>query len=152
MKRMLRQVLLAGIAPLLMAALWMDEQPSFKPYEAPVLAPPAGSVPVTGREVVTQESEPANPIAPESASLARGEGLFAINCAHCHGATSSQPGPVGRKLAPPAPVLSRERLQGYSDADLYKLISFGFVRMPPFAGPLTPQERWDLVNYLRSRK
>ena len=41
MKRIARLAILAA-APLLMAALWMDEQPSYKPYEAPVLAPPVG--------------------------------------------------------------------------------------------------------------
>jgi hypothetical protein len=43
-------------APLLIAAIWMDDQQSYKPYKAPVLAPPAGAVPVTGREIVSQGS------------------------------------------------------------------------------------------------
>jgi mono/diheme cytochrome c family protein len=39
-----------------------------------------------------------------------------------------------------------------SDAHIYKAISLGFGRMPPFKGKLTRQERWDVVTFLRSRK
>jgi hypothetical protein len=44
MKRISKLVILA-VAPLLMAAIWMDDQQSYKPYKAPVLAPPASAVP-----------------------------------------------------------------------------------------------------------
>ena len=94
MKPIARLVVVA-VAPLLMAALWMDKQPSYKPYQAPVLAPPAGSVPVTGREIVSQDSELKNPSAPTAASQARGKSLYTINCTMCHGQTPSEPGAVG---------------------------------------------------------
>jgi len=151
MKRLARLFFLAA-APLLTAALWMDEQPSWKPYEAPVLAAPAGAVPVSGREIVTPDSEPRNRITPTRESLARGEMLFAINCAMCHGQTSAKPGPVGQKLTPPAPGLGQDRVRDLSDAAIFKAITLGFGRMPPFRDRLAPLERWDLVNFLRSRK
>jgi mono/diheme cytochrome c family protein len=151
MKRMARLVIVAA-APLLTAALWMDEQPSYKPYEAPVLAPPTGSVPISGKEIVTPESEPRNPVTPNNESLERGKTLFAINCAMCHGQTSAKPGPVGQKLSPAAPGLGQELLQGLSDSTVFKAITLGFGRMPPFRDKLVPLERWDLVNFLRSRK
>jgi mono/diheme cytochrome c family protein len=151
MRRIARLVVLAA-APLLTAALWMDEQPSYKPYEAPVLAPPVGAVPISGREIVTPESEPRNPVTPTKESLARGKTLFAINCTMCHGQTSAKPGPVGQKLSPHAPGLGQDLVQGLSDATIFKAITLGFGRMPPFRDKLAPLERWDLVNFLRSRK
>jgi mono/diheme cytochrome c family protein len=39
-----------------------------------------------------------------------------------------------------------------SDSHIFKAITFGFGRMPPFKDKLTQNERWELVNYLRSRK
>jgi mono/diheme cytochrome c family protein len=150
MRRIAKLALLAS-APLLMAAIWMDRQPSFRPYEAPVLTPPAESVPVTGRETAPQEGV-RNPTAPTAASLAQGKALFAINCAMCHGQTTAERGPVGKKLDPPPPGLDPDLVQSRSDAHIFRAITLGFGRMPPFRDRLFPMERWDLVNFLRTRK
>jgi mono/diheme cytochrome c family protein len=141
-----------AVVPLLMAAMWMDRQPSIKPYQAPVLMPPVGSVPVSGRELVSQGAELKNPVSPNAASIVQGKTLFAINCAICHGQTSAERGPVGKKLTPPPPGLDRDLLQGLSDGAIFKAITFGFGRMPPFQDKLLPRERWDLVTFLRTRK
>jgi mono/diheme cytochrome c family protein len=139
-------------APLLMAAIWMDDQQTYKPYKAPVLAPPVGSVPVSGKELVSQESELQNPIAPTPETLARARDLFEINCAMCHGQTSAERGPVGKKLTPPPPGLDQDMVNGLSDSTIFKAITFGFGRMPVFKDKLLPEERWSLVNFLRTRK
>lgn len=151
MKRIARLVILAA-APLLMAALWMDKQPSYKAYEAPVLAPPVAAVPVSGKETVSRDAELQNPVTPTEKTLALGKTLFDINCAMCHGHTSAKPGPVGQKLSPPPPGLGHDLVQGRSDPDIFKAITFGFGRMPSFQDELLPQERWSLVNFLRTRK
>jgi mono/diheme cytochrome c family protein len=147
----LKLVILAA-APLLMAAMWMDQQPSYKPYQVPLLSPPSDSVPVTGREIVSQGSELKNTITPNPPSLAQGKALFTINCAMCHGQTPAERGPVGKKLKPPPPGLDQDLVRERSDTHIFKAITFGFGRMPPFKDKLSPHERWDLVNFLRSRK
>ena len=141
-----------AVVPLLMAAMWMDRQPSIKPYQAPVLMPPSGSVPVSGRELVFRDGELKNPVSPNAESVAQGKALFTINCAMCHGETSAERGPVGKKLVPPPPGLDRDMLQGLSDSAIFKAVTFGFGRMPPFQDKLSPRERWDLVTFLRTRK
>ena len=138
--------------PLLMAAIWMDDQQSYKPYKAPVLSPPAGAVPVSGKEIVSQQAELSNPIAPTEASLSQGKALFDINCAMCHGQTSAERGQVGKKLNPPPPGLDSGMVKGLSDPTIFKAITFGFGRMPSFKDKLKPEERWDLTNFLRTRK
>lgn len=147
MIRMSRMVILAA-APLLAAALWMDNQPSYKPYEQPVVVPPAGSVPVSGGERGAQSG---NPVKPGPESLAQGQRLFDINCALCHGRTSARPGPVGSKLKPPPPGLDHGMVKGLSDSAIFSAITFGFGRMPSFRDKLTPLERWTLVTFLRTR-
>jgi mono/diheme cytochrome c family protein len=151
MKRIAKLAILAA-TPFIAAAMWMDEQPSYKAYEAPLLTPPKGSVPVSGREVVSQEAELQNPVAPTTESLAQGKTLFAINCAMCHGQASAERGPVGNKLKPPPPGLDPDMVRSLSDSAIFKAITLGFGRMPPFQVKLTPPERWSLVNYLRTRK
>ncbi len=150
MKRILQLATLFA-APLLMAAIWMDDQQSYKPYKAPVLAPPADAVPVSGRELVSRDAE-FNPVTPNEASLSQGKTLFDINCAMCHGQTSAERGPVGQKLVPPPPGLDHVMVKGLSDSTVFKAITFGFGRMPAFKDKLMPEERWSLVNYLRTRK
>jgi mono/diheme cytochrome c family protein len=151
MKRILMLVILVAV-PMLMAAIYMDDQQSYKPYKAPVPPAPAGAVPVTGKEIISQESELRNPAAPTAASLSRGKTLFETNCAMCHGETSADRGPVGKKLVPPPPGLDHEMVKGLSDAVIFKAITLGFGRMPIFKDKLTPEERWNLVNFVRTRK
>ena len=141
-----------AVVPLLMAAMWMDRQPSIKPYQAPLLMPPGDSVPISGREFVSQDTELKNPVSPNAESVAQGRALFTINCAMCHGQTSAERGPVGKKLVPPPPGLDRDMLQGLGDGAIFKTITFGFGRMPPFQDKLSPRDRWDLVTFLRTRK
>jgi mono/diheme cytochrome c family protein len=148
----LSRLFILAIAPLLLAALFMDDQPSFRPYEAPVAAPPAGAVPVTGRKAGERKPDLRNPVPPTAGSLAQGKALFEINCAMCHGLMSDERGRAGRKLTPPPPGLDRELLRSRSDAHIYNAVTFGFGRMPAFGDKLTPRERWDLVNHLRTRK
>lgn len=151
MNRISRMTILAT-APLLLAALWMDNQPAYKAYETPVPAPPAGSVPMSGRETVSAGADLRNPVSPTTQSLEQEKLLFAINCALCHGETSSRPGPVGSKFKPPPPGLDPELLKQRSDTHIYTAITQGFGRMPRFRDKLTPLERWHLLNFLRSRK
>ena len=151
MKRILMLVILVAV-PLLMAAIYMDDQQSYKPYKAPVPPAPAGSVPVTGKEIISQESELKNPTAPTAASLSQGKTLFETNCAMCHGETSAERGRVGKKLVPPPPGLDHDMLKGLSDAAIFKAVTLGFGRMPAFKDKLTPGERWNLVNFVRTRK
>ncbi len=152
MKKSLSLFVVLAAAPLLMAAIWMDNQQTYKPYEAPVLYPPTGSVPISGKELVSQESELRNAIAPTAASVAQGKTLFEINCQICHGQTSAERGPVGKKLVPPPPGLDHDMVHGLSDSTIFKVITFGFGRMPAFKDKLLPEERWNLVNFLRTRK
>ena len=139
-------------SPLLMAALWMDHQPSYKPYRAPVLSAPPGSVPVSGRESGEQKSGLVNPVPADSRSLALGKELFEINCAMCHGESSAKRGPVGRKFTPEPPPLDQGMVRLLDDSRIYNAISNGFGRMPPFGNRLSSAERWSLVNFLRTRK
>lgn len=142
------KLIILAFTPLLTASLWMDQQPSYKPYQPPVLTSPAESIPTTGREVGTPE---ANPAKATLHSREQGRIHFTINCALCHGETSSKPGSVGQKLDPPPPGLDHSRVRELSDAFIFRVITLGFGRMPPFKDKLSPAERWDIVNYLRAR-
>jgi mono/diheme cytochrome c family protein len=152
MMKGISQLVILIAAPLLTAAIWMDDQQTYKPYKGPVLSPPVDSVPVSGKEIISHQAELKNPVPSTGASLSQGKKLFDINCAMCHGQTSEERGLVGKRLVPPPPGLDHDMVKGLSDSTIFKAITFGFGRMPQFRDKLGPDERWSLINFLRTRK
>ena len=145
-------LILLLFVPFLGACDDMHHQPSIKAQEEPRLSSPAEAVPVSGKERVAFGAPQKNPLADEQTSRQKGAELFLINCALCHGTAAIHPGKVGAKLSPPPPQLRDGHLVAYDEATLFQLISLGFGRMPAFRYRLRPEERWQLVNYLRSNE
>ncbi|MEK6775461.1 MAG: cytochrome c [bacterium] len=130
----------------------MEDQPSFKAQEGPRLSSPDESVPVQGKEVFVPGETLINPVPASEASVQRGKTLFEINCAMCHGKQGFGDGPVGKKFLPQPANLHEQRIQQMNDAEIFIRITSGFGTMPSFQRRITPQERWNLVNYLRGFK
>lgn len=141
----------------------MVDQPSEKPQES--VAPPGpGSVPVDGGETVPQpltEDESfdmkdaaaaiENPVPATEESVARGKIFYEINCRVCHGSGGRGDGPVGRKFVEKAPVdLNDAYTQDQADGQLFFTLTRGRVLMPFYRDALSPSERWDVINYVRS--
>ncbi len=132
---------------------FMEFQPSVGYREGPRLLPPEGAVPITGLELPADGSLPENPVPADPASLAWGERLFNIHCAVCHGQQGHGDGPVAKYFQPPASDvadLTEDRIVSHEDGLIYLIITQGFQGMPSLAENLTPRERWDVINYLRT--
>ena len=141
----------------------MVDQPSAKPQES-APPPPADSVPITGRERVpapTTERELfkakedaaalRNPIPATAESIARGAALYQMNCIVCHGKSGHGDGLVGRKFTRTPPVdLNKKYTQSQADGQLFFTLTRGRVVMPAYREALSPQERWDVINYVKS--
>lgn len=94
-----------------------------------------------------------NPIAPNADSIAIGQELYLQNCVPCHGLTGAGDGPVGRTLNPPPADLTAHTAPGvHPDSRLYDWITNGFADsvMPAFSEQMTDDERWHVVNYIRT--
>ena len=131
----------------------MYQQPSFQPQEPPRLAPPAGAVPTTGAERTyagVQGKDLLNPIAKDQASVNRGASLYTTNCAMCHGVGGKGDGPVASAYVPVPADLTSSRVQSLTDGDVFLRITNGFSTMPAFRKQLAPDERWHIVNYVRT--
>lgn len=128
----------------------MADQPSVGRQEGPRLLPPERSVPVTGQTIVL-DTLPVNPIAADETSLQRGQILFSIDCALCHGDRGQGDGPLAKHFEErPIRPLTSSSVTAQFDGQLFRTISEGYSRMPPQAEALSPRERWDVINYLRS--
>jgi mono/diheme cytochrome c family protein len=92
----------------------------------------------------------ANPQVADAASLARGGQVYSSECLACHGVHGRGDGPDGFVLDPPPSDLTSQRVVGESDGTLFFRISEGHEGMPPFAPRLSAEQRWHLVNYVRT--
>lgn len=147
----------------------MHYQQSYKVQEPPSLSAPADAVPITGAEVsysMEEAKELANPLPGTQATIRRGERLYKVNCAVCHGETAQGDGPMVERLAdagyggkPPA-LTTKGPIANKPDGEVYQITTNGFAGayglpedrfvMPAFQKLLEPEERWAIVAYLRS--
>jgi putative copper resistance protein D len=86
-------------------------------------------------------------------SVARGVPLYKQNCVVCHGATGRGDGPLAGKLAVRPADLTEPHLFAHKAGEMFWWISYGSDNrvMPGFAGKLTPDQRWDLINFVLAR-
>jgi mono/diheme cytochrome c family protein len=125
-------------------------QPSLRPEDAPRPAP-EHSVPLGAGRLPADRDDAdtlAKPVPATAISIEHGRALFAGRCAACHGPEGHGGGPVS-KFFPPAPDLAYSTIRARSDGFIYGTVTFGGRAMPAQAEGLTPQDRWDLVNFVR---
>jgi putative copper resistance protein D len=92
-----------------------------------------------------------NPVPSDERSVADGKAIYAQNCVICHGATGHGDGP-GAAALNPKPLDLTVHVGLHPDGQLFDWISNGIPRtsMPAWKDKLTVQQRWDLLNYLRT--
>jgi putative copper resistance protein D len=86
-------------------------------------------------------------------SVARGAPLYAQNCAECHGAGGRGDGPLAGKLPIRPADLTEPHLFAHKVGEIFWWVSYGRDNgtMPGFADKLTPDQRWDLINFVLAR-
>jgi high-affinity iron transporter len=82
---------------------------------------------------------------------AEGHALYLRHCASCHGTKGAGDGPAARSLSTAPPGIGLKNLTPELTPTLaYNVISVGVrgTAMPAFAPALTPQQRWNVINYI----
>jgi mono/diheme cytochrome c family protein len=147
----------AGVLGLNVGYRWyhnMTDSPRIMPGERQFTMPP-GSVPRGGELRLPKEEREAaaarkNPIAATPASVQRGGELYVIYCTPCHGSGGKGDGPVSTKFVPPADLSNADLQKGRTDGYWQSYLSAGGAVMPSYAEALSAEERWHVVNYLRT--
>jgi mono/diheme cytochrome c family protein len=90
-----------------------------------------------------------NPVKPTAESLAQGKKYYGYDCAMCHGVTGNGKGEVdnGDKLPD---FSSAPAMKDISDGQMFCTLKTGHGHMPKENIRQTPNELWNLVNYIRS--
>ncbi len=127
----------------------MADQVSVDYQEGPRLLPPDGAVPVQGLSVIPEEF-PVNPVSADEVSRQRGAILYGIHCQMCHGAQGHGDGPLAKYFERTPQNLTSPHITAEFDGPVYLTLTQGFGQMPALAENLTPRERWDVVNYVRT--
>ena len=136
----------------------MSEQLVIRPFnENSLRAPAEGTYSTEQWEPVPPKTDPTaveqivNPIEATPESLAAGEELYGIYCQACHGVemapTDDKRSPVALKGMPAANI---HLIKLRSDASIFATITHGNAIMKRLDYHLDPEERWHIVNYVRS--
>jgi mono/diheme cytochrome c family protein len=92
----------------------------------------------------------ANPVRADQRSLDTGKRVYCKECQSCHGATGKGDGPGAADLKMPPSDLSDSGLWNETDGELFWKITQGSKPMPTFARLLSDEQRWHVVNYIRT--
>jgi mono/diheme cytochrome c family protein len=96
-----------------------------------------------------------NPVTADTKSIDRGKQLYMMGCLPCHGSAGKGDGPVAGTLERNGVSvrpgnLADPKLWQESDGVLFWKITEGNSPMPSWGQALTEEQRWDLVNYIRT--
>ena len=120
-----------------------------------VFAMPAGTVARGGELVLPREAREMaavrpNPVPTTPESIAIGKQHFQTFCAPCHGPGGKGDGPVATKFIPPPDLTNAGLQKARTDGYIQHVIGSGGAVMPAYGEALSPEERWHLVNFVRS--
>ena len=96
------------------------------------------------------EARKKNPVAVSESSLAAGQKIYVKRCLACHGKTGNGDGPDAADLGIDPAKLSDPAIRVETDGELFWKITVGKKPMPNYGTRLSPADRWNVINYLRS--
>ena len=92
-----------------------------------------------------------NPIPASPESHARGEKLYDKYCMKCHGVSGGGAGPSAHGFSTnPRQLWAWHNADKAADPYLFWMITNGRTDMPPWGVILSENDRWDLVNYIKT--
>lgn len=121
--------------------------------------PPAGTikrgdqfpfnVPNDSNGLINLSAQVKNPLAPLTGKELEEAGrLFNINCAICHGAKGEANGPMAPKVGGVKSIIASSPT--FSDGRIFFVMTYGQNNMGSYASQLSREQRWRIVQYIRT--
>ena len=96
------------------------------------------------------ETRKKNPVPTNESSLAVGQKIYLQRCVGCHGKRGNGDGPDAADLGIHPAKLSDAAVQEQTDGQLFWKVTVGKKPMPSYRSRLSPTDRWNVINYLRT--
>jgi mono/diheme cytochrome c family protein len=93
--------------------------------------------------------EMANPLPRTSAVLERGQAVYRMYCAVCHGTWGTGDGPVVDPFPKPASLQST-KIRNYADAAIFHVVWYGGTAMPSYSKQIYAHDIWAVIHYIRA--
>jgi mono/diheme cytochrome c family protein len=91
-----------------------------------------------------------NPLAGNTAVITEAKTLYTGNCGPCHGDKGRGDGPAAAGLNPKPADHTSAAVQTQTDGAIFWKLSEGKAPMPAYKKIFTEQQRWELVNFIRT--
>src|SRR5277367_1107550 len=92
-----------------------------------------------------------NPVPPTQQAIGLGMSTYSDHCQNCHGEDGNGKGERAEKLSvAPSDFTDAHAMTRMTDGELFWKISEGHRPMPAFKDKLSAEERWQLVDYIRT--
>src|SRR5215216_4488195 len=107
-------------------------------------------------EIPANADETKNPVTASAESIAKGKELYLErtkgNCIFCHGETGSgNEANLAKLRRKPADLTNKERMTAMTDGEVFWKVSKGIQGiMPAGEKRMSEEERWHVVNYVRT--
>ena len=130
-KTWMAEVIVAGVAVLILAG-WVSA------HDEKWVAPP-------------EAKKLKNPVAPNADNLSAAHAIYMDKCANCHGEKGLGDGPEAAMYdVQPSNLADAHMMSEMTDGEIFWKIGEGSKPMPSFKKQLSDEQRWQLVNYLRT--
>ena len=148
----------AGVQGVAIVYRWnhdMIQTQAVKPGEMSFAMLP-GSLPRSGGQLYySKEQRDAaalrkNPVPATGESIKRGGDLYVVYCTPCHGASGKGNGLVAAKFVTPADLTNPDLQKARTDGYWQSYLSVGGAVMPSYGESLSAEERWHVINYVRT--
>jgi len=100
----------------------------------------------------TSANELKNPFANNEDATKKGKKLFNQLCSICHGDKGKGDGIAGVALTPKPGNFTSDKVQSQSDGAIFWKMTNGRAPMAAYKDLIKEEERWQLVNYIRTFK
>ena len=91
-----------------------------------------------------------NPIAADAKSIAAGKDVYVAQCVKCHGDAGKGDGPSAKDVDPKPRDLSDPKIASQSDGSIFWKLTTGRKPMPTFENLISEDDRWNVINYVRT--
>ncbi|MGB9069667.1 MAG: cytochrome c [Candidatus Acidiferrales bacterium] len=92
-----------------------------------------------------------NPVPPTAEAIAAAQRDYGEHCRSCHGEKGDGKGEKAPELSvAPGDFTDARTMSRRTDGELFWQITRGRLPMPAFEDKLTAQQRWQLVDYIRT--